>query len=135
MPIGQFINLPRITKVVETVARALCSLKDINSDEMTDLLFGLKYASDSSRVPAWRHQVPDAEFIINAYEDALTKAGFAPRSTHPLPPQVRQPDQIVLSVQPVEPLYLYPRGCVCPAGAEQGCRGLGCPRRAMGDMT
>lgn len=24
-----------------------------------------------------------------------------------------------------------PHGCVCPAGAESGCRGPGCPRQAL----
>jgi hypothetical protein len=27
------------------------------------------------------------------------------------------------------------RGCVCPAGAERGCRGLSCPRRDYRDYS
>ena len=29
--------------------------------------------------------------------------------------------------------HVLPRGCVCPAGAEVGCRGPMCPRRGRGE--
>lgn len=30
---------------------------------------------------------------------------------------------------------MHPNGCICPPGAEAGCRGPLCPRRAIGEAT
>lgn len=47
-----------------------------------------------------------------------------------------RPESIIGDVRPAytKPGFptLAPRGCICPAGAEKTCKGIACPRRAVG---
>ena len=60
-----------------------------------------------------------------AMHEALDAYEAAKRKCHPLPDPFRAPltDTIVRTQRP--------HGCICPAGAEAGCKGAMCPRRSL----
>jgi hypothetical protein len=33
------------------------------------------------------------------------------------------------------PMWMQPRGCICPSGSEKTCRGIGCPRQPVSGIT
>lgn len=76
--------------------------------------------TESERITELEGRLADAESRI-----ARLEAGHRPTSW-PVPFTPGQPWRLENPVPP--------RGCVCPPGAEFGCRSTGCPRRSLGGI-
>lgn len=68
--------------------------------------------------PAPRRELAALERRVEMLERAMLAQPMAPAPTYPAPP-----------------VYHSNAGCTCPAGAEAGCQGPGCPRRRWGGPT